>query len=666
MMMSSVQPIIDRTRWHMRKVFDRMIRIPAPAILLAVLFGFFSCSLFDGNDRIDAEGFASAFMQSFYIEHSAGVIDTASEPLVPFDRTDFSRSKATIPVYGLDTPYTFASLTSGGGTILADYPERKQTTVFTVETTAIEPPDGNAVYLVKAETTYPAEDIRQAYSEWYYVKDIDGHGDGTGIGVWDHHDPIVDATGLVDQLAREKQEILFRDGSIRSETIVKMIYESDIEDGFAPFLIDGSMEYPALFYPDTDPSAYYSSVVVYTHETSVDHDYWFWEGAETQDILGVRFYTEKYINGGAQFEKTLISFEKTISNYTTQGGDLVDQISAIFIGSQTASLAESVLRQRIVYDVVDGVIDPSSEVRTTRMKTHVVNITDYKDFQIELLNDQAADLLDWENATSYIPDGNADEIAAVSPEENEYLVKTTVVNDDGIETIELISIGPSDLAGLYVSIDEGMYSTPVDPEEDIDGDGVVYEFSGSQGSTIDPAEDTSMFSPGYGDAGNDILSAGTVEAWIYLRAKPHWAGIVHKGELADCSDEAWSLQFWGTNGNVAFAVVQQNPYSYNYAQSSIRLNTGKWYYLAGTWDKATDKVIIYINGIKRGEANLTLANAPADLDSPIVVGSQLLNSDVTYGYYGVDGQIDGVRISDYAKTAAELKAFYDENKDRKK
>jgi hypothetical protein len=81
------------------------------------------------------------------------------------------------------------------------------------------------------------------------VKDIDGHGDGTGIGVWDHHDPIVDATGLVDQLAREKQEILFRDGSIRSETIVKMIYESDIEDGFAPFLIDGSMEYPALFYP---------------------------------------------------------------------------------------------------------------------------------------------------------------------------------------------------------------------------------------------------------------------------------------------------------------------------------------------------------------------------------------------------------------------------------
>jgi hypothetical protein len=83
MMMSSVQPIIDRTRWHMRKVFDRMIRIPAPAILLAVLFGFFSCSLFDGNDRIDAEGFASAFMQSFYIEHSAGVIDTASEPLVP-------------------------------------------------------------------------------------------------------------------------------------------------------------------------------------------------------------------------------------------------------------------------------------------------------------------------------------------------------------------------------------------------------------------------------------------------------------------------------------------------------------------------------------------------------------------------------------------------------
>jgi hypothetical protein len=25
-----------------------------------------------------------------------------------------------------------------------------------------------------------------------------------------------------------------------------------------------------------------------------------------------------------------------------------------------------------------------------------------------------------------------------------------------------------------------------------------------------------------------------------------------------------------------------------------------------------------------------------------VVGSQLLNSDVTYGYYGVDGQIDGV------------------------
>jgi hypothetical protein len=86
----------------------------------------------------------------------------------------------------------------------------------------------------------------------------------------------------------------------------------------------------------------------------------------------------------------------------------------------------------------------------------------------------------------------------VSPEENEYLVKTTVVNDDGIETIELISIGPSDLAGLYVSIDEGMYSTPVDPEEDIDGDGWSTSSAGARDRPSTPQKTRRCSAPATG------------------------------------------------------------------------------------------------------------------------------------------------------------------------
>ena len=155
----------------------------------------------------------------------------------------------------------------------------------------------------------------------------------------------------------------------------------------------------------------------------------------------------------------------------------------------------------------------------------------------------------------------------------------------------------------------------------------------------------------------DLTTAGTVEAWVYLDAKVSWAGIVHKGEKADFSDEAYSLQFWGKNGTVAFAIVRQEPsYKYSVAKSKTRLNTGAWYYVVGTWDATSVK--IYINGVLDRTASNTIGE-PAQTDGPIVIGSQLFSDESTLkNYYGFAGQINGVVITGSTLSDAQIAQNY--------
>jgi hypothetical protein len=597
------------------------------------------------QDKID---FSEDFMLTFETERISGIASRGIAPLLR-DARSTSSTRATVPASDA-SPLDF-SITSG---VFPNYPLPGLTTSYTVATA---PDVGANVYLITSTTAYPVGHVINTYVEKYYIQDFGG--DGT----WNYDDPVVDETGTIDPTARVSMTINYNDGSTRHEKIVKIIYESDIEeDGFAAFDIQGSLNYPDFAYPASDPTARFSSVVVYTHEWQRDHDYWFWSGSQAAKLLGVRYYTEHEVSGGDQIQGTTVSYERAVSLFSTEWVDPTLALDDVFVGTELDTLAESVFRQRVVFDNTGSV--PQAVLQDSVMKSHVVNATDYQDFILTKLNEDEVALSDWENAPYYIPSGiSADEIAAENYEQNEFLVKTVMENPDGPD-MAILGTGPGDLAALYTSITTGAWSTTAistanDIPGTIDGVGVVNEFNGDEGLEIATSADIEMSN-----------AAGTVLAWVYIENHTDTAGIVHKGELLDFSDEAYSLQFMGNKGNVAFAIVEQSPsYRYSMAKSNIRLNTGKWYFLAGTWDADDVNLYIFGEGVSYKGENYYLVSsknnigAPLDPGGPLIIGSQFVEEDRKAGYYGLDGLINGVVVDNaVARSAAVLEAYYNEHK----
>ncbi len=595
--------------------------------------------------------FRNTFMQTFNVETTGLLSNHAEATLLPGPSRRVTPS-ATIPVDQISRSFAGGSLT--------DYPEPGLTTSYTVTSA---PEVGTNVYRIETTTTYPSSSAIDTYEEDYYVKDVSEGDPNTADGVWDENDPIVNENGNQDQLHRVKHQINFDDGSVRYETIVKVAYQAEGDVGFAPFTELIGLDYPELYYPESDANAVYSSVVVYTQTGITNPDFSFWSGSQEQSIVGVRFYTEHFVDGDDRYKGTTVAFEKAISTLVTESGSFIDQLVDIFIGSEHTTLAESVFRKEVIFPVIGGEIQSSAEASNSVMRTHVVDITSQTDFQLQLLNDESLMLLDWEGATYYVPDGETDEVVqdAPDPDEVDLLTQTVTTDSDGA-TIPLVvvdSYGPSDLSTLYRSIEVGAATISIEPGNDIpdDEDGPTLDggsgslgFEGEQGTVIEDSTGSEF----------DLTSEGTVEAWVYVNQHQSWAGIVHKGKEPDFSDEAYTLQFWGNKGNVAFAIVQQDPsYKYDYAKSSTRLNTNRWYYLVGTWD--ADYVKIFINGSRNKRVNNKIGE-PAQTDGPIVIGSQLAGEAVS-GFYGFKGKINGVRILDWALSEQEIADRYDMYKD---
>jgi hypothetical protein len=291
----------------------------------------------------------------------------------------------------------------------------------------------------------------------------------------------------------------------------------------------------------------------------------------------------------------------------------------------------------------------------------------------------------WDSATYHIPNGSG---VAASAQEIEDSDPTLVVtrdtflnNPDGADIPSILSSAPSnsDISDLYYSIINQNFSGSIGSSDQINsddlpttpdgksqelivGDSTFGNYDREQGTLItDPAEDDPAINP---------LEEGTVEAWVYVENHANWAGIVHKGIETDFSDEGYTLQFWGNRGNVAFGIVDQSPYRYSITRSNLRLNTGKWYYLVGTWDAdSVDLRIYWDNDVSTGSGtqvrSYSISNTvgtPYENSGPLVIGSQFMESYGRNGYYGFDGKIYGVAISDYAKSATETETYFDDQK----
>lgn len=644
-----------------------MKRITVYISALAILM-ISSCTLFNTPPALSAGGELGAirakYLTSFDILN--GTFVQSGRALLPFNQAaQDPTARATVPVYSLPGPIYFPTLGVSAPQTISNYPEAGQTSVWTVETTGTDD-----VYLVKVTTSFPSYDPRDRQEEWYYVKDLDS------IGIWTTADIITDADGNPDSKHRERNHLYFRDGSVQTETIVKIPEPSA---RYAAFDVGGSLEYPGAFLPNTDssPNAVYSSAVVYHRDYSDAPDYSFWNGQRVKAIVGIRYYTEQLVPGSGaptHLRGTTIAFEKAITSLYTGGGDFVNAYSSLFLAKVEAEpdqafLALTVLRQETVYKLASYVspsnftVDYSQSSRDTRSKTRVLSVATANDSYITLVNDEAAAIAS-AGGTLWVPTANDPAIGGSYESVGTRQSSTVVTTSDGAPLVILTDTPIGELGTLYKSVVAGaaVGAGVIPPNATIPGDltgpDQFLQFNGLQG--IQPAEPNAY----------SFFDKGTVHAWVYVNTSTNYGGIVHAGIETDFSDELWTLQFVGNNNTPGFALVAQGPYVYDLVQSSERLVNGRWYHLVGSWDREADFLRIYVNGVQRGSARFrnVRSNFPASRfanPAPVVIGSQFYDSTkVLPGYYGINGRINGVIIENRAWSATEIRNFYEAHKDK--
>ena len=637
------------------------------AVLLTALA---SCTLTSTPPALSESGqlgsFRSSYMTTFDVLNNS--FNQSGKALVPFNGPkQASLARATVPVDSSThiTLPTDANPVTGSQ---SNYPEVGQTSTWTITKTVT-----TNVYYVQVLTTFPAYDPREKQEEWYYILD---NQDGTPLayGTWTNADVVCKADGTVDSKYRERNRLYYRDGSYQDEVIVDV---RNLGSGFALFDINGSLDYPGAFVPNTDASAAYSSVVVYTRNFTDAPSYSFWSGNRAQAIVGIRYYTEKVSSDNTQLIGTMIVFEKAITSTKNEAGDFLNTYSSLFLpdlakNTDNAFLALTVIRQQTTYGLSSYTgpstytVDYSKGTRDTRAKTRVVNIAAQQDNYVTLINNEAAQITSAYD-TLWIPNGNDPAIVNLSGTSSIFdKTENTVITTNDSSPLRIVTNSPpvGDLGTFYKALDQKTINDlgivipdGQDIPNDLVGTGDVKQFDGAQGITL-----------GQSGTAYDFHDKGTIQAWVYIIKPAAFGGIVHAGVKSDFTDEIWSLQFWSNGNDPCFSLSAQIPYKYDYLVAKTKLNTGRWYHLAATWDLSAGKMYLYINGVLNNSASFknvkttsTFAG-PATPSVPVVVGSQFFDgTQLLTNYYGLNGKINGVLIENRVWTAAEIKSFYDAN-----
>ncbi|MFA6320302.1 MAG: LamG-like jellyroll fold domain-containing protein [Candidatus Omnitrophota bacterium] len=159
----------------------------------------------------------------------------------------------------------------------------------------------------------------------------------------------------------------------------------------------------------------------------------------------------------------------------------------------------------------------------------------------------------------------------------------------------------------------------------------------------------------------DLTTQGTVAAWIYADSIPSFAGIIHKGDNADFSDEAYSLQFW-TGNTLALCINPTGTSDYSQTallQSKTVVAPQQWYYVVGTWDSSG--MSLYVNGAL--DSYTTNTAVAQNSSGSLNIGSQTSqNYNSSWLNMPFSGTVDEVNVSSNVMTAEQVKAYYDSTK----
>ena len=143
--------------------------------------------------------------------------------------------------------------------------------------------------------------------------------------------------------------------------------------------------------------------------------------------------------------------------------------------------------------------------------------------------------------------------------------------------------------------------------------------------------------------------AFSLSTWIFIPSSASWdngyiSNIVSRGS------------YTGSHGLVKNNVNNQVRMFIRGDNGSISvigtITRDKWYHLSGTWDGTTIK--LYINGIFIGESGSVRTGSPGI--TPLYIGRARSFSGAGGSWF--DGQIDDVRVYNYALTSEQIKTLY--------
>jgi hypothetical protein len=194
------------------------------------------------------------------------------------------------------------------------------------------------------------------------------------------------------------------------------------------------------------------------------------------------------------------------------------------------------------------------------------------------------------------------------------------------------------------ALDEGSGATAADTSGNSNTltlNGATWNATGKYGKALS-FNGTSGYASTPDSPALDIVSAGTLEAWVKINALNQWHGIIAKANTS--SDAARNYAMEITNTNQVACFLGNGSAATPLMTSTTALATGAFYHIACTWDGANLKV--YVNGVM--ERSVAQSLTPAANTDSLMIGQYGGGADFA------NATIDEIRIYSKALSAAEI------------
>jgi len=250
-----------------------------------------------------------------------------------------------------------------------------------------------------------------------------------------------------------------------------------------------------------------------------------------------------------------------------------------------------------------------------------------------------------------------------------YTVTLVVEDTKGLTAVATVNLDILPDDGVFIDEEEGIVAG-FTLDENIDEDSPAGIFGDPQ--WVDGIDESGMEFDAEGEyillpdsEELDLTDEGTVEVWVYPYSNISYAGIIHKGEELDYSDESYSLQYFAP-GEVAFVIANNAGIHSCVISNEERLSINTWHHIVVSWDLndvymyidrhevVNKRISQYDHGNWTNPPSLPQDFAPArDSDGGLMIGSQIPHN------LRFDGIIDNVMLYDRVLDESEVIEHYD-------